>query len=967
MFRAFLLLQIIVFIFSSSTAFAGFWSRRNAEDYQYETSESYDFPSCKKFESDNDFSYDIFCEIQSSSEVDSRVRSLLESGQKVGVELHKEFLITDLKDFVLKSLEKKILKQLELRDCYVRLIGHNSDISDYCLNITNTMTNEARELYPRLRLHMALKKPLAYHVVGAEPTFEVDRNIFHTREKTRVEPVEDSEIPAIQEQFDEETKTYEQEWLTMHKEKACIDMGEDGLLKFRDEKCSSFPHKIMNDYINTARQTQTRDHEAIYRDILASNPHFAFLHKAKLPENKNLMNMTMANSLDDLVDQGMNEYQRLLKKDSGDTTFLLRYPEIIESYLSEKGADRVSCDGLQQLHNKYGEGGWYDLASDLGLGAAAILGGGACVLTEGIACAAIVAVGSEGIFLGKDQMNLEDGISLYKAGMISSSHIDKLERSRNFSLALAPLSLVGLSAGKGLATTFAKRHLTRQALKSTENWLHYVATSPLQNRSWIRVARNSSADFFFDVENSALKRLNDTMGDKNIVTAITNIHKHILFDEVDTLVQKFPGLKVEKYSDFKSSRFAFTFKDGKAPPGFQKELDALMKRVGTRYDQAVKKIEGINLNGESPQRWFSAGAGESADQAGLASRQARNSPRAAPPSVSHFKDVSKALEATKESIEGGRRSIALKFSQGPLEKLLSSSADGIKVPSLEVFEVMRKSKGKSSEELVEIFKKRFDVDVTAQDMDQLTKYTNEVDQFSPGLWLEERVVANLDEAELGGFSADFKGMGARNIQQVALDMAKPSKSLAETVDQLRKGEGLVTEGFDKAKSSYQELISRELKEMGIKVTNHCSGDDCVSLPVQTLTKAQEEKILSKIAKSGNPDGYRLSFIPPGIATRDRSNLALHGELIEKEIRSILTGFGKGKVAPEVMSSVAIAVRMPREIAKGGVEVILASGSEAGVSRELRAQINSALKEATAKVNSNLEKELGSEFHYESAY
>lgn len=938
------------------------WPFGSEVETSYESREEYDFPACAAFGTKKEESFDIACSIANYSNEEGNAKALIANGQKVATELHKKFLLEDMKSFVLSNLERKLAHQRDIRNCFSLLAGRHQDISEWCSNTAQTMKDQARSLYPQMRMHMALMKPWPSLSIGEQPRFEYDRYPYHERGAKGLEPISKAEVPAIQAQFDEETKTYQQEWFELHKDKGCISKDSEGLYGFAHERCPKMHKDLLNEFISNSRQDHTKDHEGEYKKILGSHPHFAFMTMAEIPQDENVFNIKMSHAMDDLFNQGLDEYEKLRKTPGEDATFLMRYPEIINSYLTAKGADQVSCEGLQQLHDKYGAGGWYDIATDLGLATAAIIGGGACILTEGAVCALIVAVGAEGIFIGRDQVKLDEGVSLYQAGLISGKHIGDLESARNFSLAMAPLSFMKFDKLGGAASSFAKRHLSRQALRETGHWLHYVATSPLQNRSWIRSARNSSANLFFDVENAALKRLNDSLGDKNLVTAITNMHKHLLFSEVDSLLAKYPGVKIERYSDFKSSRFAFTFKDGKVPPGFQAELDEVLKKVAHDFDEAVSKMPGLSIEGEVPHQWFSAGVGASADAAGLASRQARNTTRQNL-GVRSFEEVSEVLGASKSQIESARSRLARSFAEGSKSKLLTSTPEGVTVPSLEVFEVMRKARGKSATELQELFKKRFNVELSEGEITTLSKYTSEVDQFSPGLWIEERVLANLDEAEMGGFSADFKGMGAKNIQQVAIDLATPNKTLAETVDLLRLGEAKVTAGFDQAKSSYQELISKELKAMGVKVTNKCSGDDCVSLPMQALSHAQQEQILQRIAKSGSPDGYRLSFIPPGIAAKDRTNLAVHGELIEKEVRSILTGFGEGKIAPEVMSDLAIGVRMPNKVGAGQVELILASGSKGAVSSEVRAQVNEALVRATAKVNQDLVRELGGSYQY----
>src|SRR5690606_17126209 len=122
----------------------------------------------------------------------------------------------------------------------------------------------------------------------------------------------------------------------------------------------------------------------------------------------------------------------------------------------------------------------------------------------------------------------------------------------------------------------------------------------------------------------------------------------------------------------------------------------------------------------------------------------------------------------------------------------------------------------------------------------------------------------------------------------------------------------------------------------------------------------------KIAAAGKPDGYRLSFIPPGIAAKTRSALAVHGELVEKEVRAALTGYGPGKISPEIMSDLTIAVRMPTNLGTGKVELVLAAGKESTLTPELKSLLENQLVSATSKVNLDLAKEVGGEFSYASA-
>ncbi|MEK6556562.1 MAG: hypothetical protein AABZ31_15035, partial [Bdellovibrionota bacterium] len=75
-----------------------------------------------------------------------------------------------------------------------------------------------------------------------------------------------------------------------------------------------------------------------------------------------------------------------------------------------------------------------------------------------------------------------------------------------------------------------------------EKSLQYNPTTVTQNSRFINkalISRISDNRIFLDVENSLMKKINDLTKDKNLVTALTNLHKKILISEIDELLK--PG------------------------------------------------------------------------------------------------------------------------------------------------------------------------------------------------------------------------------------------------------------------------------------------------------------------------------------------------------------------------------------------------------------------------------------------
>lgn len=917
--------------------------------------EEYDFNSCAPYASESKAPLDLRCEYQHLSSVLDQPG--IKDHQAVSRKVIEQALTEEFRLFVLQKIDNKIQEQERLANCFASLTSATSNPSSWCVNKAQVIREESRDRLVLMRRHLALMMPIDSSLrreAFQKPEFQLQPRLSHTRNSNRITPITTGEIPDIEAQFHEETETYTQEWMEKVFLNNCILKNQQGLYQFKSTQCEQSMRISLNEHISIQREHNLREHEKLYQELISVSPQLPFLSDFPLPEDDTELNLILSKSFDELQKQSKAQLDQLQSRRGDQFHFLYRYPQFIEAFLQEKGKSELLCDAFQNLHNFHGEGGWYDLAADLGLAAGALAGGGACILSSGLACATVVAVGTEAIYLSREQSRLNDGLTLYRAGLIDSDHLSGLESNRNFTLALAPLAFIGLEAGKGISRSFARRHLNRAALKETQHWLHYNATTPAQNRLWIQAARNKTAQLYFDVENAALKRLNDSLGDKNLVTALTNLHKDILFKEIDQLKELYPTLNLERYSDFKSSRFAFSFENGVVPAEFQAQLNELMKKVSDQFDEQIQKMPHVDIGDEVASRWFASGIGESADQAGLAARQARSLDRTQV-GIHTFEDITPLLTQRRHSIETSRQLLEESLS----ESLLTTSASGARVPTVDVFEVLRKGSTKSPEELQKIFKTRFNIDLPLEQTERLRQYAQEVDQFSPGLWIEERVLANLDEAEYGGFSADFKGMGARNLYQVAVDLSYSSDSLAQNVDRLRAGEGLVTQSFDAAKSSYDELIKRELHRMGVGVMNRCSGDDCVSLPASVLSREQEQQIVQAIARSGQADAYRLSFIPPGIRAQDRTLLGVHGELIEKQVRSLISGYMPGQISPEVMAQVTFAVRMPTRPGSGSIEVITATDPHLQLTEELKGQIERAIAIATESVN----KDLGTEYAY----
>lgn len=468
-------------------------------------------------------------------------------------------------------------------------------------------------------------------------------------------------------------------------------------------------------------------------------------------------------------------------------------------------------------------------------------------------------------------------------------------------------------------------------------FLAYDPTSDIQRADWIKSAKAVDADLYLDIENGALKRIND-LGDKDSVTALTNLHKRLVFEKIEKLKKKYPGIKIDSYSDFKSSRFAFS---GDIPPGFQKELNEAYQEVGEDLNNIVLKLM---KNGEikiplseTPKNWFAGGIGKSADEAGLAARESRcaSGQKRCFPDVKSYHSIKGKLENALTRSNQLRNSIAKRLKKtNSNPPLLDVSPDGNTVPSLELIEVIRKNLDKTDSQIEQLLANTFKgANLDKKSVKALRDYTHSLKKFEPGIWNESRQLASLDEAANGGFSADFTGMGSHNLLQIAKDLADNQNNITKTVDKLRKGEESVTQMFDQRKQKFMQYAEEIYSDFNIPVEKICSGDDCVVYPKKNLgiSPAKQEELeramLAKINSSDAPNGFRLSFIPSGAQREARSELATQGELIEKQIRKKVYGTTSATIDVNIGQKTTIGIKMPKTLGKGKVKVLIKTQGE----------------------------------------
>lgn len=480
------------------------------------------------------------------------------------------------------------------------------------------------------------------------------------------------------------------------------------------------------------------------------------------------------------------------------------------------------------------------------------------------------------------------------------------------------------------------------------------------NREFLTLARNNKippgSAVFFDVENAVLKELNDSViKDKDVVTAFTNLHKELVWAAVrkDPLLQR--NLLAE-YSDFKSLRMAFRGGD----PSLTARLSEMIAQVNRefearvlRYPDAERWAAQARGLAKRPAHWHLAGTGGTVDEAGLAGRHARTvTPQTGESSLQVFDHVKGSLQQKFDEAEELRKIVELQLATVP--GMLTPTASRKAVLSREAIDVLRHVSPtepslpawvtKAAKDL----KDRFGHEFTRHEIMVMRNYLSAVDSFSPGLLQEKRTVIDLAEAAHGVLSIDFKGLGAKNLEEsMKALVAGEDKPIREVLRGLREGEIRATEALNLAKNRVSDVTQSLPEPKRGKML--FSVDDGIFMPSAPLEQKEKKQLLRALAEKGDGAQYRVTFLPShwhggtqAIPNELRSEFIVRAEGLEKKIRKALFEAGHRRAGEKNLIAIDY---FPYEQGGAKVGVWIAPHGGTPAAPEMEKLIKKVLREA----------------------
>ncbi len=484
----------------------------------------------------------------------------------------------------------------------------------------------------------------------------------------------------------------------------------------------------------------------------------------------------------------------------------------------------------------------------------------------------------------------------------------------------------------GSAATNASK--SPEVVRLVKDYKDRVFSSESENLAFISKAKSANGNtHFVVVENTMMKKLNTVVGDKDTVTALTNLHKSILLRRLDDLKRKYPDIEFTVYNDFKSTDIAMTERkalSAEIRAQLTKDIDDLLKAANREFAGEVRKL---NLKSTSaagdPAQWFKGGMDTDFEKASFRAREARGSKETG----LYNADVDAMAADYLRSIESQRQAIA---SSPQFKRLMDE--EGL-VPKPEVLDLTRKFS--DPEELARFVRDSYQVsEFSAKEAAQLMSYASEVDRFSPSLLIAKREVLSLDNAIHGGTSMDVPGLGGENLHATARGLVGTT-SLRAAQSAARAGEERVTQEFRQKLAKIREVAGPGTR---------CSGDDCVQVASRAMSLDEKAKIVSRMADTPEIKKLRIAFFGENVPAHARMQIASHGELIEKNLRKELNG----KIDPRKLENLVFGLDMQTTTANSG-QVNLIVGRARGVSltAKERQALNEAFQKSLIKYNEDI--------------
>ena len=495
--------------------------------------------------------------------------------------------------------------------------------------------------------------------------------------------------------------------------------------------------------------------------------------------------------------------------------------------------------------------------------------------------------------------------------------------------------------GRSLSISETQQYLaTPEVRKFIADHRAFNAITAEDNKAFIALVKkmdgNPRDDLgFFQFENVIGKEMNDRIFfDLRATDSVVNSFKKILLANLNAdpvLASRLAG-----YSDYKLVRLAFKNVDA----ALVAKMDAVYKKSALEFETLIRKsplwhlVNGRRGIAGRPSSWFMAGVGRTADYAEFAARAARSRFQSAGAVTgmqdfdrlqNHFWRKFKIIEALRQKAEDsfGRFRGFLVEVEG---------ASGRRVLPAGAFEIISRVRAESFAGYVsamrKAFRTEFGISLNRDDVLLLRDLHANINAVMPGNYIAESMTLPLWRAREGIIAVDFRGQNAANLFEVMKGLARDrSRNVPDIVRSVRKAYDRASADMALKKEQFTGVVMASFgKKSGKNI--HFSGDDGIFIPQRALGRTERMVLLQKLAGSGNPSGFRVSFVEKSwveggsIGEEAYVQLKGHAELIEKNLRFSL----RGVVPPAEAKKVVFGIHLVPSKNGRGIINIYVSGN-----------------------------------------
>lgn len=480
---------------------------------------------------------------------------------------------------------------------------------------------------------------------------------------------------------------------------------------------------------------------------------------------------------------------------------------------------------------------------------------------------------------------------------------------------------------------------------------------------------------YYHGENVVLKLLNEkAFGDKELSAATLKLYKRLYFEQLklNTRLAKvlLPVDDGGVYSDFKSIRLAFNYKDEIEKSELIAELGKLHALVGTKMEAEMKKhpdVEALYKEKRGflgdPSNWNIGGIGNTSSEASLQARRARRpQPGEARaygnPLIPRFFDAAAAAETNQQiqKIESIRKKLVSEF---PDESPLFETG----ILDVDAVEILRKAQTEPSIQNLADYKayirrrfiERFSLRLPDSTIENLQTYYHLANEMAPSLYIREQEpieLASLHEATHGVVSFDFAGQNSRNMIEtmralyqtclVAKNSSKPTDTVELALEltneaQMRESMHLEEEKNVVSGSIWASNIpgvGQNIHQGPTSKSFTTSGDDGTFLPGIDLDIKKNKALLRNLRdRATSPSRFRVTFQPQAytdsrrqIGEDERFSLITTAETIEKQMRENLEASGLANIPFYELKDTLFGVSLrPQENGTVEFDIVIARG------------------------------------------